>query len=91
MIVTKIALIVAAVAGTAVYYLQAMQKSLCRYAGDGSDEFMVLRDRCYANSPEWKMILFSFLVGLGIFLFFWASAYFIVRIQKYFHHMKNKK
>lgn len=91
MIVTKIALIIAAVVGAAVYYVQAAAKSLCYYAGDGSDEFMALRDHCYASYPEWKMSLIPFLAGLGTFLFFRMSAYFIARMQKYFHHIKKNK
>lgn len=87
----KILIILALVVGTVVYYLQAVARSMCFYAGDGSNEFIVLRDRCYASYPEWKIILVSFLVGSGTFLFLKAFIYFIERMQKYFHHLKKNK
>ena len=73
----------AVVIGIAVYYLQAISKSLCYYAGDSEQNFMELRERCYMGYPEWEMIFRGLLVGAGEFFFLWIGTRFVPRIREY--------
>ncbi len=81
----------AVVIGTAVYYLQAISKSLCYYAGDAEQNFMELRELCYASYPEWEMILKSLLASIGAFLFLWIGTNFVLKMKKRCYSDKKSK
>ena len=79
-----ISLVLAIIAGTINYIRLTVEKSLCYYAGDGQENFLKLRDACYAKYSTGRFFTEIILVSLVVYF----ATFYVLKI---FRNRKTKK